>query len=158
MTIDGASGFTSVGESIKRHWSSHSVGVNSGVSEAELDAFEAQHSVVLPADFRDYFRCVNGMPPDEVDDEMIRFWMLEEVTPLPKGAPEYAHRGYVENPETLFLFADHSLWAHAYAIRLGKTALDTNEIVIIGYESPKLIFDSFSGFVDAYLTSKDLLH
>ena len=158
MTIDGATGFTSVGESIKRHWSSHRVEINSGVSESVLDAFEAKHSVVLPADFRDYFRSVNGMPPDEVDDDMIRFWMLEEVTALPKGAPEYADRGYVENPETLFLFADYSIWAHAYAIRLGTTALDSNEIVIVGSESPKLIFDSFSGFVDAYLTSKDLLH
>ena len=158
MTIDVPRGFTSVGESIRRHWSSHGVDVNSGVSEAELDVFEAKHSVVLPADFRDYFRCVNGMPPGEVDDGMTRFWMLEEVTPLPKGAPEYAARDYVENPETLFLFADYSIWAHAYAIRLGKTALNSNEIVIIGSESPELISDSFSGFVDAYLTSKDLLH
>ena len=150
--------FTSVGESLKRHWSSHDVEINAGVSEAELKAFEEKYGVVLPDDLRDYFRCVNGMPPDVVDDGMMRFWMLEEIGPLPQGAPQYSDGTYVQNPETLFLFADYSLWAHAYAIRLGNRALESNEVIIIGYESPKSISDSFSRFVDTYLTSKDLLH
>ena len=150
--------FTSVGESLKRHWSSHDVEINAGVSEAELKAFEQKYGVVLPDDLRDYFRCVNGMPPDVVDDGMMRFWMLEEIEPLPQGAPQYSDGTYVQNPETLFLFADYSIWAHAYAIRLGKRALESNEVVIIGYESPKSVSESFSRFVDTYLTSKDLLH
>ncbi len=150
--------FTNVGESLKRHWSSHDVEINAGVSEAELKAFEEKYGVVLPDDLRDYFRCVNGMPPDVVDDGMMRFWMLEEIGPLTQGAPQYSDGTYVQNPETLFLFADYSLWAHAYAIRLGKGALESNEVIIIGYESPKSISDSFTRFVDTYLTSKDLLH
>jgi hypothetical protein len=158
MTIERSGGFTSVGQSLRRHWSSHNVSLNSGLSEAELEAFETKYSIVLPDDFQDYFRCVNGMPPDEVDDGMIRFWMLEEVTPLPAGAPQYSHRDYVANPETLFLFADYSIWAHAYAIRLRNTALESNEIVIIGHKSPKIIAHSFSEFVDTYITTKDALH
>ncbi|HKB65781.1 MAG TPA: SMI1/KNR4 family protein [Pyrinomonadaceae bacterium] len=150
--------FTSAGESLKRHWSSHNVEINAGVSEARLKAFEEKYSVVLPDDLRDYFRCVNGMAPDEVDDGMIRFWMLEEIEPLPQSAPQYSDGTYVQNPETLFLFADYSLWAHAYAIHLENTELESNEVIIIGYESPKLISDSFSKFVGTYLTSKDLLH
>jgi hypothetical protein len=43
---------------------------------------------------------------------MIRFWMLEEVRPLKDGAPEYSDPGYVQNPESLFLFADYSIWAN----------------------------------------------
>jgi hypothetical protein len=150
--------FTSVGESLKRHWSSHDVEINAGVSEAELKAFEEKYGVVLPDDLHDYFRCVNGMPPDVVDDGMMRFWMLEEIEPLPQGAPQYSDGTYVQNPETLFLFADYSLWAHAYAIRLEKRPLESSEVIIIGYESPKSISDSFSRFVDTYLISKDLLH
>lgn len=157
-TLAESMDFTSVGESLKRHWSSHDVEVNAGVSEAELRAFDETYGVVLPADLRDYFRCVNGMPPDVVDDGMMRFWMLEEMEPLPQGAPQYSDVTYVQDPETLFLFADYSLWAHAYAIRLGKSPLESNEVIIIGYESPKLISDSFSRFVDTYLISKDLLH
>ena len=148
----------SVGESLKRHWSSHDVKINAGASEAELRAFEDKYGVVLPEDLREYFSCVNGMPHDVVDDGLIRFWTLEEVIPVSEGAPQYSDRDYVENPETLFLFADYSIWAHAYAIRLGKRALDSKEIVIIGYKSPKLFAESFKGFVDIYLTAKDLLH
>ena len=150
--------FISVGESLKKHWSSHGVRIKAGVSETELKDFEEKNRVVLPNDLRDYFRCVNGMPPDEVDDDMIRFWMLEEVEPLTQGAPEYSRGTYVRNPETLFLFADYSIWAHAYAIRLGQSALAANEVIIIGGDSPKQISDSFSSFVKNYLMSKDLLH
>lgn len=154
----GSGEFTSAGESLKRHWASHNVDINAGVTRAELDSFEARHGVVLPEDLRDYFLCVNGMPPDVVDDGMIRFWMLEELQPLPQGAPAFSDPSYIQNPESLILFADYSIWAHAYAIRLGSAALQANEIIIIGYESPVTIAQSFSEFVDRYLTNKDLLH
>lgn len=154
----GSRGFTSVGESLKRHWSSHNVDINAGVSHAELNSFEAKHNVVLPDDLRDYFLCVNGMPPDIVDDGMIRFWMLEELQPLPQGAPAFSDSSYIHNPDSLFLFADYSIWAHAYAIRLGSVPMQSNEVVIIGYKSPVAICNCFSEFVDRYLMDKDLLH
>ena len=149
---------TSAGESLKRHWAAHNVDINAGVAKAELDAFEARHRVVLPEDVRDYFLCVNGMAPDEVDDGTIRFWMLAELQPLTQGAPAFADSSYIQNPESLFLFADYSLWAHAYAIRLGSAPLPSNEVVIIGYDTPVIACTSFSEFVDIYLTNKNLLH
>jgi len=109
---------------------------NVGVSETALAAFEHEFSVSLPPDLRDYFLAVDGMPEDETDEEMIRFWKLEEVKALPTGAPNYASADYIDNPESLFLFADYSLWAHAYAIRLLAAPSDRNEIFIIGGEYP----------------------
>jgi len=158
VIVRGPREFTSAGESLKRHWASHRVDINAGATEAELNAFETRHGIVLPQDLRDYFLCVNGMPPDVVDDGMIRFWMLEEVRPLNQGAPEYSDPSYVKSPESLFLFADYSIWAHAYAIRLGAVPLQSNEVVIIGYKSPVVLSASFSEFVHRYLTDKDLLH
>jgi hypothetical protein len=158
MMVTAPNGFTSVGESLKRHWSSHDVEINAGVSKAQLDSFESKHGVVLPEDLRDYFLCVNGMPDGEVDDGMIRFWMLEELQPLTQGAPAYSDASYIQHPESLFLFADYSIWAHAYAIRLGSASLQSHEVVIIGSESPVTIAQSFSEFVDLYLTDKDSLH
>lgn len=158
MITKGFDGFTSVGESLKRHWSSHDVEINAGVPKAQLDSFESKHCVVLPEDLRDYFLCVNGMPYDVVDDGMIRFWMLEELQSLPQGAPAYSDPSYIQHPESLFLFADYSIWAHAYAIRLGSVSLQAHEVVIIGYKSPVTIAKCFSAFVDQYLTDKDRLH
>jgi hypothetical protein len=149
---------TSVGESLKKHWKLHNVDINAGVSKAEIDSFEAAQGVVLPKDVRDYFSCVNGMPNDVVDDGMIRFWTLEEFQPLPQSAPAFSDSEYIRDPESLFLFADYSIWVHAYAIRLRNDPSLSNEIVIIGYESPVTIFQSFSEFVDQYLTDKDGLH
>jgi len=154
----GFNGFTSVGESLKRHWSSQDVDINAGVSKAQLDSFESKHCVVLPADLRDYFLCVNGMAPDVSDEGMIRFWMLEELQPLTQGAPAYSDASYIQHPESLFLFADYSIWAHAYAIRLGSVSLQSHEVVIIGSESPVTIAQSFTEFLDQYLTDKDRLH
>lgn len=149
--------FTSVGESLKRHWSSHNVDINAGVSEAALTSFEEKYDVVLPEDFHDYFLSVNGMPPEIVDDAFIRFWMLEEVEPLPQGAPDFSNPQYIRAPDSIFLFADYSIWAHAYAIRLTKTPAESNKVFIIGHDSLVLISNSFSGFVDKYLTNKDLI-
>lgn len=149
--------FTSVGESLRRHWSSHNVDINAGVSEAELNSFEEKYCIILPADLRDYFSCVNGMPPQVVDDEMIRFWMLDEIKPLPQTAPAFSDSTYIQNPESLFLFADYSIWAHAYAIRLPKAPTGSNEVFIIGGDSPILLCKSFSEFVDNYLSDKNLV-
>ena len=149
--------FTSDVQRLKNHWLSHHVKVNSGVSEATLAAFEKKFSVSLPSDLRDYFLTMDGMPEEETDKEMIRFWRLEEVKALPTGAPNYASADYVDNPESLFLFADYSLWAHAYAIRLLPTPSNRNEIFIIGGDYPIPLFNSFSELVDGYLTDKGLM-
>jgi hypothetical protein len=143
---------------LKNHWLSHDVKFNAGVSEASLAAFEAEFNVLLPSDLRDYFLAMNGMPDEVTDDDLNRFWMLEELTTLPTGAPDYARENYIDNPESLFLFADYSIWAHAYAIRLGSVSLQSHEVVIIGYKSPVTIAQSFSEFVDLYLTDNDRLH
>jgi hypothetical protein len=147
----------SVGQSLKRDWASHNLDINPGVSQVELSSFEKRYGIVMPGDFRDYFLNVNGMSRYAVDDDVIRFWMLEEVKPLDLGAPDYSDGIYIQNPKSLFLFADYSIWAHAYAIRLGNAQMQSNEVVIIGNESSITICESFSEFVDAYLRNKELL-
>jgi len=145
-------------ERLKRHWETNGVEINSGVSEADLITFQTQHAVVLPDDLRNYFLCVNGMAPDVMDDQLIRFWMLDEVRPLNECAPEFSHPEYIQRAESIFLFADYSIWAHAYGIRLESFPSESNEVFIIGYDSPVKISDSFSNFVDHYLTNRTILH
>jgi hypothetical protein len=112
----------------------------------------------MPSDLRNYFLCVDGMPEGVMDDGLIRFWMLEEVKPLNESAPGYSRPEYIQRPESIFLFADYSIWAHAYGIRLESFPSEANEVFIIGGESPIKICNSFSEFVDRYLTNKDLLY
>ena len=66
--------FISNVQRLKNHWLSHDVKFNAAVSEAALAAFEQEFSVALPGDLRDYFLTMDGMPEEETEKEMIRFW------------------------------------------------------------------------------------
>ena len=145
-----------IGISLKNHWLSQGIEVNPGVSMEELSAFESKYQVSLPADLRDYFLTVDGMAQGVTDNALIRFWSLSEVQPIPEEAPAYSEPSYVEEAESLFLFADYCIWSHAYAIRLSSTQT-SNPIIIIGDETPTRMFGSFSELVSNYLTDADLL-
>ena len=142
---------------LKDHWNSLRVKFNEGVTENSIAAFECQYGVVLPTDMRVFFLTLNGMPDDIADEEMIRFWRLEEVKPLSSVAPAYATPDYIDNSQSLFVFADYSLWAHAYAIRLDSRECDTNEIFIIGGDYPVPLFHSFSELVDRYVVDRSCM-
>lgn len=147
-----------IGNSLEQHWSRQDVSIEHGVSESELCAFERRYNVCLPEDLRDYFISVNGMSPGVSDDSLIRFWMLNEIKPVSEGAPEYAGQNYVEAPDSVFLFADYCIWSHAFGIRLSSREKEqSNTIFVIGYEPAVPIADSFSEFVDIYLSDKERL-
>ena len=145
-----------IGTRLKNHWLSQGIEVNPGVAKEELTAFEFKYQVSLPADLRDYFLTVDGMAQGFTDNALIRFWSLNEVKPIPEEAVDYSHPSYIEEAESLFLFADYCIWSHAYAIRLSSTEA-SNPIIIIGDETPTTIFGSFSELVSSYLTDADLL-
>ena len=111
----------------------------------------------MPADLRDYFLTVNGMAQGVTDDALIRFWSLNEVKPIPEEAPDYSDPSYIEEAESLFLFADYCIWSHAYAIRLSSRSESPNPVIIIGDENPTRLFESFSELVNNYLSDPDRL-
>jgi len=145
-----------VGPSLKNHWLSQGIEVNPGVSKEELTAFELMYQVSLPADMRDYFLTADGMAQGVSDEALIRFWSLDEIKPIPEEAPDFSDPSYIEDAQSLFLFADYSIWCHAYAVRLSSSGV-SNPIVVIGGESPIRMFGSFSELVKNYLTDADLL-
>jgi SMI1 / KNR4 family (SUKH-1) len=146
-----------IGNSLKHHWSRHDVSMEPGVSETELKAFEHKYNVLLPDDLCNYFMSVNGMSPGMSDDSLFRFWMLSEVKPVTEGAPEYAGPNYTTAPDSIFLFADYCIWSHAFGIHLSEQEQQLNTVYVIGFSPAISIANSFSEFVDIYLTDKDRL-
>jgi hypothetical protein len=144
------------GARLKEYWLSQGLAVNPGVSQEELTAFEHKYKVLLPRDLRDYFLTVDGMAQGVTDNALIRFWSLKEVKPVPEEAPAYSDPLYIENAESLYLFADYCIWSHAYAIRLSCHET-SNAIIVIGDETPTRMFGSFSELASNYLTDPDLL-
>jgi len=139
-------------ESLKTYWLRQGVKLRPGVSEDELAAFEAHYNVRLPDDLREYFAAVNGFDGSEhwmTDNEVITFLGLEEMKPL----SEY-WSPHVAESDFYFVFADYSLAAHVYAIRLDGLAEHENDVVVV-YERTVKVSRSFSEFIKSYLENSD---
>ena len=139
----------SIGQALKRFWLRQGISLLPGASESELVAFEAKHDVRLPADLREYLATVNGFDGSEhwmTDDEVITFLGLVEMKPLNH------YWSPVIDGDSYFVFADYSLAAHVFAIRLSKASVSGNDVVVVYDDKPLQVASSFSKFVEGYLT------
>lgn len=105
-----------VGETLKKFWLRQGIKLNSGASRDGLDSFESNHGVRMPEDLRGYFASVNGFDGSEhwmTDENVITFLRLGEVGPVSEyWSPDVA------GGDSHFVFADYSISAYVYAIRL----------------------------------------
>ncbi len=132
-------------ETLQKYWLRHGIKLNDGASENALAAFEAMHEVRLPEDLREYFASVNGFD-DTVDDNDVTFLRLEDMKPL----SEYWSSD-VADAESYFVFADYSISAHVYAIRLLNSPRNGNPVVVVYDREPVEVANSFSEFIEGYL-------
>jgi hypothetical protein len=137
----------SVGELVKTHWLRQGIKLSRGATESEISAYEAKYDVCLPEDMREFFAVVNGFDNrngEEVDGDMITFFSLEEIKPL--NASDW---GLASHAESFFVFADWSISAHVYAVRLLKDCAASGPVVVV-YDSLVKVADSFGEFMQAY--------
>ncbi len=143
----------SIGQALKRFWLRQGISLLPGASESELVAFEAKHSVRLPEDLRDYLATVNGFDGSEhwmTDDEVITFLGLGDMKPL----NDYWSPA-ITGGDSYFVFADYSIAAHVFAIRLSKASVSKNDVVVVYDDRPLEVADSFSKFVEGYLSKAE---
>lgn len=111
----------------------------------EIDDFERRFEVVLPLDLREYFLRLNGTGQGMTDDDLISFWRLDELEILTKyGVTD------LKDAAEWFVFADYSIWAHAYAIRL-RSDRDAPAPVAICFPEAFQVASSMADFVSGYL-------
>jgi cell wall assembly regulator SMI1 len=139
----------SAAETLKRFWLRQGIKLNAGASEAGFAAFERKYNILMPEDLREYFATVNGFDGSEywmIDENVITFLSLEEVKPLSEyWSPD------VPDAESYFVFADYSISAHVYAIRLLNDIADGNAVVVAYDGKPIKVADAFTEFVEGYL-------
>lgn len=129
-------------------WERREIRNPTGATEADIVAFEAKYDVKLAPIVRGYFSEINGTKVGELgmDDEyLIGFWHLEQVPPMKEECPQFV----TAQEPNLFIFADYSIWAHGYAIRLGPTDAET-AIFLIGGTRPLRIARTFEEFLQKY--------
>jgi hypothetical protein len=126
-------------------WRSLGVETADVASLDEIRPFERQFGIQMPSDLMDFFTGVGGMREGATDQHGIRFWSLAEVQPayveLIDANPSM-HSGY-------FVFADYSIWAHGYAIKLSSGA--EPHVAIVGGVAPIRVAVSFTEFLWKYL-------
>jgi cell wall assembly regulator SMI1 len=142
----------SVAETLKRFWLRQGMKLNAGASEAELAAFEHKYNIRLPEDLREYFAAVNGFDGSEhwmTDENVITFLSLSEVKPLSEyWSPDVA------DADSYFVFADYSISAHVYAIRLWNDLGNGNAVVVAYDGKPIEVANSLAKFAEGYLEDK----
>lgn len=135
-------------------WTEHGIACPSGVSNADLAAFESQNNCALPDDLRHYFATINGMGDrGTMDIDFFSFWQLSDVESIAQFAPDRAHR--FPDASRYFIIADHSIGLPSFAIRLSATSDAPSPVVSLIMDGGALeleeAFESFTDFLRSYL-------
>jgi hypothetical protein len=97
---------------------------------------------------------------------IIRYWKLDElktiaterrITPHDAAVIVTAYDESVRGANEYFLFADCLHEAQLYALRLSKELSQPNQVILLDGSDPVRVADSFSQFVDRYITSPEQL-
>ena len=139
-------------DALKAYWFAQGISCGDPASAADLAAFEARYHVRLPPALRAYFADVNWIRRTvkfeaEMDQDLIRFWPLDEVRPLSEECPE---QPTPRDAASLFVLADWSIAGWFYVARLSET--ETMAPIYISAEGLTQVADSFEAFVERYLT------
>jgi len=136
----------SPGMKLKNCWTEMGYKVRDGVTVADLKAFEAKHKLVLPADFGDYLRLVNGY--DGMGSDLLEFLPLDrmEIERL---------KGKDGDTVTVCNFVDYSIAVHFVSLSMSARHPGQADVVVwSGGESiaeATYLASSFASFVDLYI-------
>ena len=148
-------------ERLAEYWRSIGADANSGASDGEIAAFESRCGISLPATVSQFYRRFNGT--DVMDENLILFWPIHEIGTVPeklsdfRGVPDYGGiETVLPDSESYFVFADHSIWCHVYAVRLNSDPCAPTPVVWIGNGTTWYqVADGFAEFIDLYVASPD---
>ena len=113
------------------------------ISSTALKDFENRFRVSVQEDFATYLLTFGGMPLGSLDEELFRFWSFDEICPATEAMNLESYADY-------FTFADYSISALEYGVRLSKSA--PNDVAIFGWHTPIIIAHSFTEFLMLYLS------
>ena len=136
-------------EALRGFLQSQGLVVNGGASDEETGEFERRYGVQLPDEVRAYFGRINGVVGGHDgawDDEMIALWELRDVRPL----AEEVENCEVRSAEEYFVFADWSIWAHGYAIRLSGMQ-EKAPVFIVAKAHVERVANSLEEFLRGYI-------
>jgi hypothetical protein len=141
-------------------WRQQGVSLRAPCSAAEIQAFEQREHLVLPEEFRQYLCSADGMQEEmgqSQDSEGFSFWPLRRLVPaheeLRRRSPHTPPP--VDSPD-YYVFADYLDWSWAYALKLRPAGV--GKVIIVGAQSVSAVADSFSEFIQVYISDGRALY
>lgn len=135
----------------------------SKTKESEIQIFQIQKKLVLPEDLSQYFKLLNGS--NGCDLRMfeyypfIHFKNVHEHLGNWNGIPDYSNIiNTLPDSDMYFVFADYMFHMFTYAIKLNNGGTENNEVIIISGDKFKIIANSFSEFIELYITDSAKLY
>jgi hypothetical protein len=137
---------------IETKWRDEGLSINAAASDEEIDRFCRRYGVGLPPPLLAYVSELNGLRANTYDGDFFRFWPLSEIQPVGDAWSGYRNLAAFQG---VFLFADFSINAHGYGIRLD----DVNTGAVVAVAGDKLIpvAGSLWSFFEMYLTDQNSL-
>jgi len=151
-------------ERLKSSWAKQGVRIRPGASREQIEGFQSKYQFHLPHDFCRYLATVDGMESGEMDENMFSFLAIDAIKSIPEelatfgGIPDYtAIMRSLTEPHHWFVFVDYLITSAAYAIRLSLGDESTPVLWIGNGTRYRVVAESFSGFLEAYLSNPDSL-
>ena len=129
---------------VRMQWELAGIALAEPATVRDLQEFETAHQIAFPRDVAIYFLTLGGMQEGESDRHGIRFWPLHEVE-----AASVALSTSDAELEGYYAFADYSIWAHGYAVKV--TANCRGDVAIVGGVRVLRTAPSFVEFWKRYL-------
>lgn len=132
-------------------WAETEVKFCPGLSDARLDAWEAEQQVRLPPELRSLYRATNGIKDGTTDAHLLHFWPLEEAESLETFQ---WHPPGLSGWEQWYVFADTFIDAYHLAVALG-TNDDWGRVAWVCGDTHVDLARTFPEFLELYLRDPD---
>lgn len=145
-------------EKLKLKWEEESINKFRPIDLVAILSFERKNNIVLPDDLKEYFNILNGTG-EEYTDELYEFYSIEKLKKVSEefqeweGIPNHKNLIHLNVTKDLFVFANYSFSQFVYAIKLSPEKTEINEVYILCGEEYKKIGNTFSKFLDLYLSN-----
>ena len=137
---------------LQRWWAQTNTGITTEmVSEQQIVELERSYHVVLPKDFRQYLR-VSSPVGEGMDAEMVTWWGISRVKNIPNEYPHALAPIISDEGKKYLFFADYCIWCWAWAISCADDDSRGKVALIAGDTYDRFVANSFSDFVQKYLS------
>jgi hypothetical protein len=110
-----------------------------------------KYRVVLPEDFQEFLRLTSPVG-EGMDAEMVTWWGFGRVKNIPDEYPHPLDSIISDDGKKYLFFADYCIWCWAWAISCADDGSRGKVALIAGHTHDRLVANSFSDFVQKYLS------